>query len=104
VVGGFLVALEAVREWCEGLGALMFLGGERADVALGDSAAFYAVLTFAFAPLICRALCSVNVGDKVRGRGRRAVCKKVALACTKYYSTKSSFPSASHSCISSSSL
>jgi hypothetical protein len=79
VVGGLLVAVKAVREWSGRFFALTFLGGKGVDAVLWNSMAFLAVPTFAFAPFICRALCSMNVGNKIRGRGWRVVRKKVVL-------------------------
>jgi hypothetical protein len=79
VVGRLLVTVKAIGEWSGGLFALTFLGRKVANAVLWNCTAFSTVSTFAFAPFICRTLCGVNAGNKVRGRGWGAVCKEVVL-------------------------
>jgi hypothetical protein len=79
VVGGLLVTVKAIGKWCGGLGALTFLGGKGADAVLWDRTACSAIPAFAFTPFICGTLGGMNAGDEVRGRGWRAICKKMVL-------------------------
>jgi hypothetical protein len=79
VVGGLLVAVKAIGEWCGRLLTLTFMSGEVANAFLWNGMAFFAVPAFAFAPFICRTLCGMNAGNKARGRGWGVVRKKVVL-------------------------
>jgi hypothetical protein len=79
VVGGLLITVKAIREWCGGLGTLTFLGGKVTDAVLWNCTTFLAVPAFAFAPFICGALCSKDAGNEIRRRGWRAVRKEVVL-------------------------
>jgi hypothetical protein len=79
VVGGLFVAMKAIGEWRGGLGTLTFLSGEVADAFLWDRTTFSAIPAFAFAPFICGTLCSMNAGDKARGRGWGTVRKEMVL-------------------------
>jgi hypothetical protein len=79
MVGGLLIAVKAIREWRGRPFTLTFLSGEGVDAVLWNRTAFLAVLTFAFAPFICRTLCGMNSGNKIRGRGWRTVREKVVL-------------------------
>jgi hypothetical protein len=74
VVGGLLIAVEVIREWSRGPRTLALLSREVADVRLVDDMTFKAISTFSWGSLISGTLCSMNAGNKTRGRGRGAVC------------------------------
>jgi hypothetical protein len=79
VVGGLFIAVKAIGEWSGGFFALTLLGRKVANAVLWNRMTFPTVPTFAFAPFICGTLCSMNAGNKIRGRGWGAIRKKVVL-------------------------
>jgi hypothetical protein len=80
VVGGLLIALQAIRERGSGTGPLTLLPWKGTELPLGDSPALEAVSSFTFLVFRLRwSLSSVEAWDIAGGRGGGAFLKKVGL-------------------------
>jgi hypothetical protein len=80
VVGGLLIALQAIREQGSGMRPLTLLPWKGAELPLGNGLAFETVSPFAFFVLqLWWSLSGVEAGDIAGGRGGGAFAKEVGL-------------------------